>query len=613
MHTTQNDGFVERDINIAGDKAIRFTYDTAFRAGTVPSCSSSAFRPYLETNQCVAMPVDTSTWGAAACCINGAPDPHRLLALLGPSTPVPVVRWRSTTTTTTGTSTSTAPGTPVPEHQIMTLQAFADQFERVDHQYHDDHQDHSQDHLPVSSWYLKDWHGAGLFPSILGDYPVPIPFTDDWMNDYLRHRYGATDATRDYRFVYLGPRGTRTGLHADVLRSYSWSVNLAGRKRWRLLHPSLSRLVQDRSDLPATHATRCSRGQWLRDLMQTVSEDVYRAGVPLTREAFQRHRYLHRRSPSANKSSEIQRAPACCCHGGGDGDIVHHYKDSNGDDDDPNEDDLALEAAAQFAITYDQPAHEALFVPSGWFHTVENLAPTLSINHNWVNGYNLGRVVNYLRQEMDEASNLISHLRSASGEAGFMSHGEWAATMQRNVAVNSGFHVYSLTEMVLFMVGRATRALMRGTERVEGAWGDVQERVSALLRVARRRGDVVMRAGEWGWTWPWDQEQDAGDDGDDDIDDLDLGLEADVYVDLDGKKEAGDDKRDRDDADVISSSATTKVTMTTSLTVDHARVILRQAVGPLSDLFPYWTPADPRASTLVAHLRRLMIIHENGG
>jgi hypothetical protein len=167
--------------------------------------------------------------------------------------------------------------------------------------------------------------------------------------------------------------------------------------------------------------------------------------------------------------------------------------------------------------------------------------------------------------------------------------------------------------MVLFMVGRATRALMRGTERVEGAWGDVQERVSALLRVARRRGDVVMRAGEWGWTWPWDQEQDAGDDGDDDIDDLYLGLEADVYVDLDGKKEAGDDKRDRDDADVISSSATTKVTMTTSLTVDHARVILRQAVGPLSDLFPYWTPADPRASTLVAHLRRLMIIHENGG
>ena len=33
--------------------------------------------------------------------------------------------------------------------------------------------------------------------------------------------------TSDYRFVYLGPRGTFTGLHADVLRSFSWSAHLS--------------------------------------------------------------------------------------------------------------------------------------------------------------------------------------------------------------------------------------------------------------------------------------------------------------------------------------------------------------------------------------------------
>lgn len=29
-------------------------------------------------------------------------------------------------------------------------------------------------------------------------------------------------ATSDYRFVYLGPAGSHTALHADVLRSFSW-------------------------------------------------------------------------------------------------------------------------------------------------------------------------------------------------------------------------------------------------------------------------------------------------------------------------------------------------------------------------------------------------------
>lgn len=37
--------------------------------------------------------------------------------------------------------------------------------------------------------------------------------------------------TDDYRFVYAGYAGSRTCLHADVARSHSWSVNVAGVKR----------------------------------------------------------------------------------------------------------------------------------------------------------------------------------------------------------------------------------------------------------------------------------------------------------------------------------------------------------------------------------------------
>lgn len=39
----------------------------------------------------------------------------------------------------------------------------------------------------------------------------------------------------------LSLQGTCTPLHADVLRSHSWSANVAGRKRWRLLPPQVGR------------------------------------------------------------------------------------------------------------------------------------------------------------------------------------------------------------------------------------------------------------------------------------------------------------------------------------------------------------------------------------
>ena len=71
--------------------------------------------------------------------------------------------------------------------------------------------------------------------------------------------------TGDYRFVYLGPKDSWTPMHADVLRSYSWSANISGHKtspfrspddgtssrvvgshdRWRLLPPELTFLLYD--------------------------------------------------------------------------------------------------------------------------------------------------------------------------------------------------------------------------------------------------------------------------------------------------------------------------------------------------------------------------------
>lgn len=46
----------------------------------------------------------------------------------------------------------------------------------------------------------------------------------------------------------MGPglQGTFTPIHADVLRSYSWSTNITGRKLWQLLPPEHTHLLYDR-------------------------------------------------------------------------------------------------------------------------------------------------------------------------------------------------------------------------------------------------------------------------------------------------------------------------------------------------------------------------------
>ncbi|KFV49392.1 JmjC domain-containing protein 4 [Tyto alba] len=79
--------------------------------------------------------------------------------------------------------------------------------------------------------YLKDWHLSRAFPE-QDVYTTPVYFSSDWLNEY----WDAL-AVDDYRFVYMGPKGSWTPFHADVFRSYSWSANICGRKKW-LLYPA---------------------------------------------------------------------------------------------------------------------------------------------------------------------------------------------------------------------------------------------------------------------------------------------------------------------------------------------------------------------------------------
>lgn len=73
---------------------------------------------------------------------------------------------------------------------------------------------------------------------------------------------------------------------------------------------------------------------------------------------------------------------------------------------------LALSFEAELA-SMQQEAGEAIFVPSGWHHTVHNLADTLSVNANWLNAFNAHWAGALLRRERAQAAAAIEDCRCA--------------------------------------------------------------------------------------------------------------------------------------------------------------------------------------------------------
>ncbi|XP_058227408.1 arginine-specific demethylase JMJ20 isoform X3 [Rhododendron vialii] len=71
---------------------------------------------------------------------------------------------------------------------------------------------------------------------------------------------------KDWHFVKVRIRSTWTPLHADVFRSYSWSANVCGKKKWYFLSPTQRHLVFDRN-------MKCS----VYDIFEDVSKTKFPA------------------------------------------------------------------------------------------------------------------------------------------------------------------------------------------------------------------------------------------------------------------------------------------------------------------------------------------------
>ena len=109
-------------------------------------------------------------------------------------------------------------------------------------------------------------------------------------------------------------------------------------------------------------------------------------------------------------------------------------------------------------IVVEQAVNEAIFIPSGWYHLVENMdiskdstaAPmhnlTISINHNWFNAFSIFEVFQFLLRDLNAVRGEILHLRAANDEEdedartnkiSKLCHQEWCAQCEVLLKANS--------------------------------------------------------------------------------------------------------------------------------------------------------------------------------
>mmetsp|Transcript_15273 Transcript_15273/g.43494 ORF Transcript_15273/g.43494 Transcript_15273/m.43494 type:complete len:382 (+) Transcript_15273:3233-4378(+) len=201
--------------------------------------------------------------------------------------------------------------------------------------------------------YLKDWHACLDLKDTQKLFITPPLFRDDFLNDWLSTKPGSSD----YRFVYIGPAGSRTGVHTDVLHSNSWSAQLSGTKRWLLLPPEHAHLVEDANGI-------CN-----------VDAFPDRVASELCREVVQR-------------------------------------------------------------------PGEIIFIPGGWYHAVENIDDSLSLNVNWIDSASLERSWNHLLKEYRIAEHYIEDLRPLTSPA------EFETLVDRNAKLQCGMSKADFIEMV---------------------------------------------------------------------------------------------------------------------------------------------------------------------
>ncbi|TBU35958.1 Clavaminate synthase-like protein [Dichomitus squalens] len=120
--------------------------------------------------------------------------------------------------------------------------------------------------------------------------------------------------------------------------------------------------------------------------------------------------------------------------------------------------DLALYPLFEQArpIVIEQGPGETIFVPSGWYHQVENLTACISINHNWCNSVNLPSLYDSMCAKVTEVEHALEDVKellsqgdaNSSGDLSSSWRKEWIAIVQDLVEKDAGWNWLTFWKMI---------------------------------------------------------------------------------------------------------------------------------------------------------------------
>lgn len=79
-------------------------------------------------------------------------------------------------------------------------------------------------------YYLKNWVFEKDAPALLNDYSIPT-FFKCWTEKM------PAESRPKLRWLYIGPKGSSSQLHIDIVKSSAWNAVISGKKMWHFYSP----------------------------------------------------------------------------------------------------------------------------------------------------------------------------------------------------------------------------------------------------------------------------------------------------------------------------------------------------------------------------------------
>ncbi|KAI8991079.1 hypothetical protein BDF20DRAFT_842532 [Mycotypha africana] len=101
---------------------------------------------------------------------------------------------------------------------------------------------------------------------------------------------------------------------------------------------------------------------------------------------------------------------------------------------------------------------ETMFIPSDWFHQVENIGAAISLNHNWINANNIMHTYRSLKKDYDDCRKSIEDIQESVDEAEFLQE------CQKLLLMHAGWNWRTFLSMLSCVVKNRYNALVVGKE-----------------------------------------------------------------------------------------------------------------------------------------------------